>query len=200
MTPPPQQKPRFVSSGSPTFSTLGRSPSISPPAYTTDDILAARNSKYSRWVYMLRLGITATTLAASIVVTALAGVSLRNYTDSHLGAEWLLPLWPSRVDLRPTHTLLGCGITILVLSLAYLAAAFAPMVWPRFPICISVLADINTGSKQAAHPQYRLNHPLLPLPGCLPVHHHLRFHCYQQPFLQHISGYSELLDMQMARL
>lgn len=128
MTPPQQRKPKFDSSDSPTFSTLGRSPSIVPPAYTTDDLLAARNQKLSRWVYLTRLGITAITLAASITVIACAGASLRHYSNSHLAAEWLLPLWPLNVDLRPTHTVLGCGITVAILSLVYLAAAFAPMV------------------------------------------------------------------------
>ncbi len=131
MTPPSQQKPKFVSSGSPTFSAMGRSPSIVPPAYTTDDLLAARNQKFSRWVYLIRLGITAITLATSIAAIACAGVALRHYSNSHLGAEWLLPLWPLNVDLRPTHSVLGCGITVAVLSLVYLAAAFAPMVYPK---------------------------------------------------------------------
>lgn len=128
MTPPQQQKPKFMSTASPTFSTYGRSPSIVPPAYTTDDLVAASNSKFSRWVYLLRLGITATTLTASIAAIACAGVSLRYYTDSNLEPEWLLPLWPQTVDLRPTRTLLACGIMVLVLSLVYLATAFAPMV------------------------------------------------------------------------
>lgn len=128
MTPPPEKKPKMNSSASPTFSTLGRSPSIGPPAYTTDDLVAARNQKHSRWVYLLRIGIAAITLGTSIAVIACAGVSLRGYTDSHLDGEWLLPLWPMNVDLRPTHTVLACGVVIAMLSVGYLAAAFAPMV------------------------------------------------------------------------
>lgn len=119
MTPPSQHKPKFSAMGS---------PSIAPPAYTTDDRLVARNHKFSRWIYLIRLGITAITLVTSIAVIACAGVALRHYSNSHLGAEWLLPLWPLNVDLRPTHTVLGCGITVAILSFAYLAAAFAPMV------------------------------------------------------------------------
>ncbi len=125
MTPVQEQRLKM---NSPTFSSLGRSPSIGPPAYTTDDLLAARNQKYSRWVYLLRIAVAAITLAASIPVIACAGVSLHAYSDSHSNGDWLLPLWPTHVDLRPTHTVLGCGITIAILSIAYLAAAFAPMV------------------------------------------------------------------------
>ena len=77
---------------------------------------------------MLRIVIAGITLATSIAVIACAAVSLRAYTESSVDAEWLLPLWPLNVDLRPSHTVLGCGITIAVFSLIYLAAAFAPMV------------------------------------------------------------------------
>ena len=128
MTPVQEQKPKMDSSVSPSFSSLGRSPSIVPPAYTTDDLLAARNQKYSRWVYLLRIAIAAITLATSIAVIACAGVSLHAYSESHSNGDWLLPLWPTHVDLRPTHAVLGCGITVAIMSIAYLAAAFAPMV------------------------------------------------------------------------
>ena len=133
MTPVQEQKSKMDSSVSPTFSSLGRSPSIVPPAYTTDDLLAARNQKYSRWVYLFRIAIAATTLATSIAVIACAGVSLHAYSESHSNGDWLLPLWPTHVDLRPTHTVLGCGITIAIMSIAYLAAAFAPMVSEENP-------------------------------------------------------------------
>ena len=124
-----QQKPRMTTSSSPTFSTLGRSPSIGPPAYTTDDLLAAKNQKQAGWLHMLRIVIAGVTLATSIAVIACAAVSLRAYSESSVDAEWLLPLWPLNVDLRPSHTVLGCGITITAFSLIYLAAAFAPMVF-----------------------------------------------------------------------
>jgi len=119
----------LTSNTSPTFSQLGRSPSIGgPPAYTTDDLLAARNQKYAKWVNLLRIGIAAITLGASIAVIACVASSLKEYSASHLEPEWLLPLWPLIVDLRPAHAVLGCGIIIAAFSLVYLAAAFIPMV------------------------------------------------------------------------
>lgn len=122
------RKPQMTSGASPTFSTLGRSPSIGPPAYTTDDLLAAKYQKISRWVHLMRVAIAAITLIASIAVVACVGASLRAYSNSRLEPEWILPLWPLDVDLRPSHAILGCGITVALLSLGYLAVAFVPMV------------------------------------------------------------------------
>ena len=122
------RKPQMTSTASPTFSTLGRSPSIGPPAYTTDDLLAAKYQKYSRWVHHIRVAIAAITFIASIAVIACVGASLRAFSDSRHEPEWILPLWPLDIDLRPSHAMLGCGIAVSVLSLAYLAVAFVPMV------------------------------------------------------------------------
>ncbi|CAF9907725.1 MAG: hypothetical protein ALECFALPRED_003789 [Alectoria fallacina] len=121
------RKPQMTSNTSPTFSTLGRSPSIGPPAYTTDDLLAARYQKFSKWVHLMRVAIAAITFIASIAIIACVGASLRAYAISRLEPEWILPLWPLNVDLRPSHAILGCGIAVALLSLAYLAVAFVPM-------------------------------------------------------------------------
>ena len=148
MTPVQEQKPKMHSSASPTFSSLGRSPSIGPPAYTTDDLLAARNRKYSRWVYLLRIAIAAATLVISIAVIACVGASLHAYSESHSNGDWLLPLWPTHVDLRPSHTVLGCGITVAILSITYLAASFVPMVIHRIlPQTCSILLICEIGSE-----------------------------------------------------
>ena len=107
---------------------MGRSPSFAPPLYTPDVLAAAKTQKFSRWVYLLRIGISAITLGTSITIVACAGVALHSYHDSRLGPEWLLPLWPVNVDLRPVQAVIGCGISILVFSIVYLGASFAPVV------------------------------------------------------------------------
>ena len=127
MTPQPQQKPQMNVHTSP-LSDYGKSPSLGPPSYTTDDLANAKYSKYSRGLEWTRITLNVIILAVSVAVTACAGVSLRAYSKSHVQPEWLLPLWPLHVDLRPAHALLGCGITITVLSLIYLVAAFSPLV------------------------------------------------------------------------
>ena len=127
------RKPQMTSTTSPTFSTLGRSPSIAPPAYTTDDLLTAKYQRLSRWVTLVRAAIAAITFISSIAVIACGGASLRAYSTSRLEPEWILPLWPLNVDLRPSHAILGCGIVVALLSLGYLAVASVPMVCPTSP-------------------------------------------------------------------
>ena len=84
----------------------------------------------------MRVAIAAMTFIASIAMIACVGASLRAYSDSRLESEWILPLWPLNVDLRPSHAILGCGIAVALLSLAYLAVAFVPMVCRTFAIMI----------------------------------------------------------------
>ena len=131
-----ERKPQMTSTASPTFSTLGRSPSIGPPAYTTDDLLAAKYQRFSRWVHLIRVTIAAVTVIASVAVIGCVGASLRAYSGSRREPEWILPLWPLDVDLRPSHAILGCGIAVAVLSLGYLAVASVPMVSIRLSSAI----------------------------------------------------------------
>lgn len=170
----------MASTASPTFSQLGRSPSIGrPPAYTTDDLLAARNRKYVKWLHTLRIAIAAITLGASIAVIACEASSLKAFSASHLEPEWLLPLWPLNVDLRPAHTVLGCGITVAVFSLIYLTAAFIPMVYYTSPGCKLTLLILYVAAAQVPQPQPCRDHPLFPLPLRPPLHHHLFLHYHQ---------------------
>ena len=110
------------------FSSSRRDTSLDPPAYTTDDILAAKYRKHSKYWQWIRVGIAAVTLAISISIIACAASSLRGYSDTHLGSEWLLPLWPLSVDLRPTHAVLACGIVVAIADILYLAPALFPSV------------------------------------------------------------------------
>ena len=127
VTPRSQKRPQMMTRSTPS-SGYGRSPSPYPPSYTTDDLANAKYSRYARAVEWLRIFLSIITLAISVAVTACAGDALRAYSKSRVQPEWLLPLWPQNVDLRPTRAMLGCGIAIVFLSLVYLAAAFAPLV------------------------------------------------------------------------
>ena len=110
------------------FSSSRQDTSLEPSASTTDDILAAKHRRYSQYWQWMRVGISTATLAISIAVVVCAGNSLRGYSDTHFGSEWLLPLWPLSVDLRPTHAVLACGIVIVLTDLLYLAPALYPSV------------------------------------------------------------------------
>ncbi|MCJ1430626.1 hypothetical protein MMC29_008544 [Sticta canariensis] len=79
----------------------------------------------------IRLATSLITLALSIAIIACADNSLRAYTSTNLGGEFFLPLWPMKVDLRPTRAVLACGTVILVSSVVYLAAALFPSPRPK---------------------------------------------------------------------
>ena len=192
------RKPQMTSNTSPTFSTLGRSPSIGPPTYTTDDLFAAKYQKLSRWVHIMRVAIAAMTFIASIAMIACVGASLRAYSDSRLEPEWILPLWPLNVDLRPSHAILGCGIAIAILSLAYLAVAFVPMVCRMFTATIIHHTDNYRVATETTQYESRLYRSLFPLPMRCPLHHHLRLGHHQQLGLQYLFRHSQLVDLQMA--
>ena len=168
------RKPQMTSTTSPTFSTLGRSPSIAPPAYTTDDLLTARYQRLSRWVNLVRAAIAAITFIASIAVIACVGASLRAYSNSRLEPEWILPLWPLDVDLRPSHAILGCGIVVALLSLGYLAVASVPMVCRTCAFKIIRSTDRYRVAAKTPQHEPRLYRSFYPLLLRCPFHRHLR--------------------------
>ena len=127
-TSPEKQRSQTTVHSSPNFSQYGHSPTIAPPAYTTDDLLAAKYKKVSKWTKITRVTIAFISLCISVAVLGCSADSLQQYSSSETEQVWLLPLWPTSVDLRPTHTILACGIIITVFSLAYLVLAFLPMV------------------------------------------------------------------------
>ena len=190
----------MTSTTSPTFSTLGRSPSIGPPAYTTDDLLAAKYQKFSRWVHLMRVAIAAITLIASIAVIACVGASLRAYSSSRLEPEWILPLWPLDVDLRPSHAMLGCGIAIAVLSLGYLAVAFVPMVCRISSITTVRRTDNFRVATETPQHKPRFYHSFFSLLLPRAFHRYLRLGHHQQFGLQHILRNAQFVDLQMAWL
>lgn len=123
-----KQQPQTTVYPSPGLSQYGHSPSMPPPAYTTDDLLAARYHKIARWTQFARTVLTLITVCLSVVVVGCSADSLREYSSSQSQSEWLLPLWPMTMDLRPTRAVLACGVIMTVFSLGYLVLAFVPMV------------------------------------------------------------------------
>ncbi|KAL8672324.1 MAG: hypothetical protein Q9168_003208 [Polycauliona sp. 1 TL-2023] len=103
-----------------------RRPSQAPPAYSPDDVLATQKQLRVRILHWLRIASACVTLLLSIVIIACSATALKTYTNTRNAAEWILPLWPSTVDLRPTHALLACGIIVAVGSIFYAVVALAP--------------------------------------------------------------------------
>ncbi|KAL8687460.1 MAG: hypothetical protein Q9218_006371 [Villophora microphyllina] len=107
--------------------TTSRTPSQAPPAYSPDDVLAERNQLHAKVLHWMRIAIALVTLLVSLIIIAFSGNVLRIYTNTRYNnVEWILPLWPGTVDLRPTHATLACGIVLAVFSLIYIVLALAP--------------------------------------------------------------------------
>ncbi len=105
-----------------------RRPSQAPPAYSPDDVLATKKQLHAKVIHWLRVAVAFITFLVSIVIIACSATALRTYTNTRFNAEWILPLWPSTVDLRPTHALLACGVIVAATSIFYLVVAIAPTV------------------------------------------------------------------------
>lgn len=114
-----------------------------PPAYTTntDDILAAKYQRWTKFLNVIRFATAAVTLIVSVPIVGIMGNSLKAYQSTQLGGNMYLPLWPASVDLRPTHSILACGVVITTWSLIYLIASFFPSV--RFNPLLSLFTYKN---------------------------------------------------------
>ena len=119
------------------FSSFRQTASVEPPPYSPNDVFAERNQRLAAYLHWARVVLSAIALIAGVVIIGCAASSLRSYSSTHLNSQYLLPLWPTSVDLRPTHAVLACGIVISSFSLVYLLAAFIPTV-------SSVLVDLLT--------------------------------------------------------
>lgn len=107
----------------------------SPPAYSTstEDILAAKYQRWSKLLNAIRIATAVITLIISVPIVGTTGNSLKAFQSTNLGAKLYLPLWPAYVDLRPTHSILACGVVVTTWSLIYLIASFFPSVRPLSP-------------------------------------------------------------------
>ena len=101
-----------------------------PPAYTinTEDILAAKYQRWTKFLNAIRIATAAVTLIISVPIIGISGNSLKSYQSTNLGGNMYLPLWPASVDLRPTHSILACGVVVTTWSLIYLISSFFPSV------------------------------------------------------------------------
>lgn len=123
------------------FQSTSRRPSQTPPAYTPNDVFATRNQRQAKVLHWLRIATAVITLLASVVVLACAGRTLTTYSSTRDNAEWILPVWPASVDLRPTHALVACGVILTISNLFYLVAALAPTVRSYQSYCPSYPPD-----------------------------------------------------------
>ena len=125
------------------FQNASRRPSSTPPAYSPNDALATRNQLHAKILHWIRIAVSLVTLLASMIIIAFSARAIQTYTKTRNDAQWVLPLWPASVDLRPTHAMLACGIILAVASIFFVIAAFAPTVrfCPLFKCWDISLAD-----------------------------------------------------------
>lgn len=87
-----------------------------------------KNHRVARTVESIHLALTTLALLAGISIVGVAGDTLSVYNTTHLGKEYLLPLWPNEFDIRPTIALVTCGSIILVSSAIALLVSKLPLV------------------------------------------------------------------------
>lgn len=88
-----------------------------------------------RIVEMSRVVLTAVALVAGIAILGLSADALKVYNATHVSPEYLLPLWPDNVDLRPTNALVAAGSIAVAVNVVCLLAgkvhAVGPLPDPR---------------------------------------------------------------------
>lgn len=111
------------------FQNTNHAHSQAPPAYSRDDTLAERNQLQANVLHWMRIAIALVSLLVSLVIIAFSGNVLRIYNETRYNnVEWILPLWPATVDLRPARALVAYGVVLAVFSLIYVVLALAPTV------------------------------------------------------------------------
>lgn len=130
--PPPTHEHPALQSHSRRFPSFSSSSQHgqAPPAYSTntEDVLAAKYQRWTKFLNLIRITTAALTLIISVPIVGTTGNSLKSYQSTNLGGNMYLPLWPASVDLRPTHSILACGVVLTTWSLIYLIASFFPSV------------------------------------------------------------------------
>lgn len=76
-----------------------------------------------RMVEISRAALTTLALMAGIAVLGLSADALKVYNATHVSPEYLLPLWPDHVDLRPTNALVAAGSIAVVVNVVCLLAS-----------------------------------------------------------------------------
>ena len=144
--PPPtsaEQSPKRPHMSVFSLSSFRRTPSFEPPAYSPNDVLADRYQRFAGYLHWARIALSVITFIAGVVIIGCASSAWSSYSSTQLDSQFMLPLWPSSVDLRPTQATLACGILITVFSITYLLAALLPTVSFDPSVLSFSLVDIN---------------------------------------------------------
>ena len=70
----------------------------------------------ARRVESVRLGLTVLALLAGMTILGTSADVLAVYNQTHLGQDFLLPLWPSDFNIGPNIALVACGSIVVLAS------------------------------------------------------------------------------------
>lgn len=70
-----------------------------------------------------RNGLTLLALCSSITILGVSADALAVYDQTHVRAEFMLPLWPDDFDLRPTTTLVACSAIVILANIVSLVGS-----------------------------------------------------------------------------
>jgi len=90
-----------------------------------------KTAKLARVVESARLGLTVLALLAAITIVGTAADALAVYNTTHLGHEYLLPLWPTEFNIQPSVALVTCGTIIIIASAVSLVVSKIPAIRNR---------------------------------------------------------------------
>lgn len=96
--------------------------------FETRDAGYQKSVRKARLVESIRLALTALALLAGITIVGTSADALSVYNTTHLEEAFLLPLWPSDFDIRPTISLVTCGAIVFVSSAISLVVSKLPPV------------------------------------------------------------------------
>ncbi|KAJ4311676.1 hypothetical protein N0V84_010311 [Fusarium piperis] len=91
-----------------------------------DDAKFESKSRMFRLTDSARLGLTVLGLAAGITILGVSADSIAVYNATHVPGDFLLPLWPSNFDLRPTVALVVGSTLVMVANAISLVASKVP--------------------------------------------------------------------------
>jgi hypothetical protein len=83
----------------------------------SQDLHLQSKMRTTRMVDSARAGTTLLALLMGLTVLGVSGNTLRVYNDTHVSAEFMLPLWPDAFNVRPTVALVIGSVIVFIANI-----------------------------------------------------------------------------------
>ncbi|KAM0436164.1 hypothetical protein ACHAPT_003056 [Fusarium lateritium] len=113
-----------------------------------DDIQFESKSRMFRLTDSARLGLTVLGLAAGVTILGVSADAIAVYNATHVPGDFLLPLWPSNFDLRPTVAQVVGSVLVMVANAVSLVASKVPTVRHRTPSTCFLVSGLTVTMKK----------------------------------------------------